>query len=57
MIYVGSNVLQLQNLRVSQVKEPLLELNIRELNKELCTGLSTLYTKIPWSMPTTFSLP
>ena len=32
-------------------------INIRELNKELYTGLSTLYTKTPWSMLATPSLP
>ena len=31
--------------------------NIRELNRELCIGLSTLYTKTPWFMLTTSSLP
>ena len=30
--------------------------NTRELDRELCTGLSTLYTKTPWSMLITSSL-
>jgi len=29
----------------------------RELNRELCTELSTLYTKTLWSMLTTPTLP
>ena len=40
-------MLQPQDLRVSQVKEPYIRVNIRELNKEHCTGLSILYTKTP----------
>ena len=31
--------------------------NTRELNRELCIGLSTLYTKTPWFILTTSSLP
>ena len=36
-------VSQLQDLKVSQVKEPCIRINTRELNKKLCTELSTLY--------------
>ena len=36
-------MLQLQDLRVGQVKEPCIRVNTRELNKELNTRLSTLY--------------
>ena len=39
-------VLQSQDLRVGQVKESCIRVNIRELNKELCIRLSTLYTNI-----------
>ena len=38
-------MLQFNDLRVDQRKEPCIQVNIRELNRELCTGLSTLYTK------------
>jgi len=38
-------MLQTQDLGVDQQKEPCIRVNTRELNKELCTGLSTLYTK------------
>jgi len=31
--------------------------NTRELDRELCIGLSTLYTRGIWSMLSTFSLP
>ena len=37
-------VLQLQNLRVNQVRELYIRVNTRELNKELCTRWSILYT-------------
>ena len=50
-------VLQTQDLRVDQKKEPCIRVNTRELDRELCTGLSTLYTKTSWSMLTTSSLP
>ena len=36
-------MLQLQDLRVSQVKEPCIRVNTSKLNKELDTRLSTLY--------------
>ena len=39
-----SNLLQLQDLGVSQVKEPYIRSNIRELNRKLYTELSILYT-------------
>jgi len=38
-------------------KQNLIEIYIRELDRELCTGLFSLYTKTLWSMLTTFSLP
>ena len=38
-------MLQSQDLRVGQVKEPCIRVNTKELNKELYTRLSTLYTK------------
>ena len=38
------NMLQTQELRVVQEKESCIRVNTRELNRELCTGLSTLYT-------------
>jgi len=50
-------ILQTQDLRVDQEKESCIRVNTRELNRELCTGLSILYTKISWSMLTTSSLP
>jgi len=31
-----NNMLQIQNLRVSQEKEPYIRINTRELNRELC---------------------
>jgi len=37
-------VLQTQVLRVGQEKEPCIKVNTRELNRELCTRLSILYT-------------
>jgi len=43
-------VLQSQDFRVGQVKEPCIRVNTRELNRELCTGLSTLYIKTLWFM-------
>ena len=36
-------LLQTQDLRVDQEKKPCIRVNIRELNRELCTGLSILY--------------
>ena len=38
------------DLRVDQRKEPCIRINIRELDKELYIGLSTLYTKTLWSI-------
>ena len=38
-------MLQIQNLRVGEESEPCIRVNIRELNRELFTGLSTFYTK------------
>ena len=37
-------MLQSQDLRVGQVKESCIRVNIRELDRNLCTRLSTLYT-------------
>jgi len=37
-------LLQTQDLRVDQEKESCIRVNTRELNRELYTGLSTLYT-------------
>ena len=39
-------LLQTQALRVEQEKEPCIRVNTRELNRELCTRWSTLYTNI-----------
>ena len=36
-------LLQTSDLRVDQRKEPCIKVNIRELNKKLCTGSSILY--------------
>ena len=49
-------MLQSQDLRVGQVKEPCIRVNTKELNKELYTRLSTLYTNYSWSMLYYFSL-
>ena len=43
-------MLQLKDIRVGQYKEPCIRVNIRELDRELCTELSILYTETPWSM-------
>ena len=40
-------LLQTQDFRVDQEKEPCIRVNTRELNRELCTRLSILYTKTP----------
>ncbi len=42
-------MLQLKDLRVGQWEEPCIRANTRELDRELCTGLSTLYPKLQWS--------
>jgi len=39
-------MLQSQDLRVDQEKESCIRINTRELDKELYTRLSTLYTKL-----------
>ena len=39
-------MLQSQDLGVGQVKESCIKVNIRELDRELYTELSTLYIKI-----------
>ena len=51
-MYISHNckVLQSQDLRVGQVKEPCIRINTRKLNRELCTESSILYTKLQWSM-------
>jgi len=38
------DMLQTQDFRVDQEKEPYIRVNTRELNRELCTRSSTLYT-------------
>jgi len=38
-------ILQTQELKVVQEEELYIQVNIREFNRELCTGLSTLYTE------------
>jgi len=38
-------LLQLQDIRVGQVKKPYIRVNIRELNRKHSTELLTLYTK------------
>jgi len=43
-------VLQTQELRVVQEEESCVRVNTRELNRKLCTGLFTLYTKTSWSV-------
>jgi len=43
-------ILQLKDLRVDQWEEPYIRVNTRELNRELCTRLSILYTKLSWSI-------
>jgi len=39
-------LLQSQDLRVGQEKEPYIWVNTRKLNRELCIKLSTLYAKL-----------
>ena len=39
-------MLQTQELRVIQEKEPYIRVNTRELNRELCTESSIFYTKL-----------
>ena len=43
-------LLQTQDFRVDQEKEPYIRVNTRELDRELCIRLSILYTKTQWSM-------
>jgi len=43
--YDIKKMLQLKDFRASQGEEPCIRVNIRELNRELYTGLSTLYTQ------------
>jgi len=43
---LGMELLQTQELKIIQEKESCIRVNKRELNRELCTGLSTLYTKL-----------
>jgi len=50
-------VLQTQVLRVEQVDELHIGVNIKELDRELCTGLSTLYTTTHGPCYSIFSLP
>jgi len=44
MRFPKGSMLQIQDLKVSQVKELYIRVNIRELDRELCIRLSTLYT-------------
>ena len=37
-------------LEFDQRKKPCIRVNTRELNRELCIGLPTLYTKLQWSV-------
>ena len=46
----GLVLLWLKDLRANQWIEHCIRVNTRELNRELCTGLSTLYAKSSWSM-------
>ena len=50
-------MLWLKNLRVDQWIEPCIRVNTRELDRKLCTRLSTLYTTSSWSVLSYFSLP
>ena len=43
-------LLQLKDLKVNQWIEPSIKINTRELNRELYTKLSILYTTSLWSM-------
>ena len=55
VFYKYNNLLILlwfSNLRVNQRRESCIRVNTRELNRELSTGLSTLYTSDYWSEPT-----
>jgi len=52
----NSKLLQTQDLRVDQEKEPCIRVNTRELDRGFGTELSILYTKTPWSVLTTSSL-
>ena len=39
-------LLQFNGLRANQRRKPCIRINTREFNRELCTRLSTLYTKL-----------
>ena len=45
-----------QRPQSQSIRRTLYWVNTRELDRELCTGLSTLYTKSPWPLLTTSSL-
>ena len=51
-------MLQFNDLRVNQKKKPCIRVNTRELNWELCTRLSTLYTKylLLWLVPQRYNI-
>jgi len=54
-LYLVNIILQLSllwfnDLRVDQRKVSCIKVNTRELNRELCTELFTLYTKLWWSV-------
>ena len=44
-IITKKNVVTTQKPQSWSIRRTLFQVNIRELNKELCTGLSILYTK------------
>jgi len=50
-------MLQTQDLRVDQANEPCIRVNTRELDRELCTDLSTLYFQTNGSCSTTLAYP
>ena len=50
-------MLQTQDLRVDQANKPCIKVNTRELNRELCTDLSILYTKTNGPCSTTLAYP
>jgi len=45
-----NSMLQLKDLRAGQREESCIRVNTRELDRELYTRLSTLYTNLRWSM-------
>jgi len=47
---IEAEMLQTQDFRVSQEKEPCIKVNTKELNRVSSTGLSILYTLNYWFM-------